>query len=92
VKSRAFSQLTTIAALALVSAAARAESTPTPTHKPVPRATPAPNVQLASAERGGTAQSDKPSATTAAKKPAGRVTTCRCGDQISDPSADPDQD
>ena len=84
------SRLTTIAAVALASATAtvRAEPPNATTHGTKPAATHSANVQLASADQAQKASAPNAPAQGSVKKPASRVTTCRCGGQVVDPSDD----
>lgn len=83
-------RLTTIAAVALASASAtvRAEPPGAPTHEAKPAASRSASVQLASADEAQKASTPTAPSQATVKKPASRVTTCRCGGQVVDPSDD----
>jgi hypothetical protein len=78
------SRLSTIVAIACATTV-RADPPIVPTHSTAPSATHS-NVQLASADRSQKAGDPNLPSNAIVKKPAARVTTCRCGDQIADPS------
>lgn len=84
------SRLTTIVAVALVSMtpAVRAEPPSAPTHGTKSAAAHSASVQLASADEAQKASAPNAPSQAAVKKPASRVTTCRCGGQVVDPSDD----
>ncbi len=79
------SRLTTIVALA-GSTAVRADPSSAPTHATASSSTHSANVQLASADHSQKATESNLPSVAIVKKPAARVTTCRCGDQIAEPS------
>lgn len=77
-----------IAAVALVSMtpAGRAEPPSAPTHGTKSGAAHTASVELASADQAQKGSAPNTPTQAAAKKPASRVTTCRCGGQVVDPS------
>lgn len=81
---------TIIAAVALVSmtSAVRADPPSVPNQSAKPAATHPANIQLASAEQAQKGSAPNTPSTATARKPASRVTTCRCGGQVVDPSDD----
>lgn len=80
----------TIAAVALASMtpAVRAEPPSAPTQGTKTGAAHSASVQLASADQAQKGSVPNAPTQAAAKKPASRVTTCRCGGQVVDPSDD----